>query len=438
MHKYSFRQISTGFDRLPSLLPTHTSASRRIAYPERSVISLKFAVTGIDERFRRLRELLLADGHSLVSPREADMVVPPPWEKQAVYTRRESYQVANAALTAQGARELLEKAVKLPAKVLVLGFGRVGKLCAMEFQRSGAAVTVAARSSEALSWAEAMGFAALDITALSGQLAPFAAVVNTVPAPVLTESLLGELNRDTYLLELASAPGGIDAAAAKERGLRCCRAPGLPGTYAPERAALLLRDALYEVIAQPKPRLGLAVTGSHCCLDKVLTACARLREAYELVPVISETADSTDTRFGTAASFRKRLEELCGSAAVDSIAAAEPLGTREALDALLVAPCTGNTLGKLAHGITDTTVTMACKAHLRNGRPLILAISTNDGLSGSAGSIAALLQRKNVYFVPFAQDDPEGKPCSLQADFSQMPETVAAALAHRQLQPLLL
>ena len=110
---------------------------------------------------------------------------------------------------------------------------------------------------------------------------------------------------------------------------------------------------------------------------------------------------------------------------------------REARDALLVAPCTGNTLGKLAHGITDTTVTMACKAHLRNGRPLILAISTNDGLSGSAGSIAALLQRKNVYFVPFAQDDPEGKPFSLQADVSQMPETVAAALAHRQLQPLL-
>jgi len=396
-------------------------------------------VTGIDERFRRLRELLIADGHTLVSPQEAELIVPPPWEKRAEYTRVESYQIANAGLTAQGAAALLEKALEPgEAAVLVLGFGRVGKLCALAFARAGSDVSVAARSQEDRSWAGAMGFKALDITRLSGCLGSFDAVVNTVPAPVLGEELLSELPRGTYLLELASAPGGMDASAAKEMGLRYCRAPGLPGTYAPEQAARLLRNALYEIMARPKPRLGVAVTGSHCCLDKVLTACARLREAYELVPVISETADSTDTRFGTAASFRKRLEELCGSAAVDSIAAAEPLGTREALDALLVAPCTGNTLGKLAHGITDTTVTMACKAHLRNGRPLILAISTNDGLSGSAGSIAALLQRKNVYFVPFAQDDPEGKPCSLQADFSQMPETVAAALAHRQLQPLLL
>ena len=398
---------------------------------------LKFAVTGIDERFRRLRELLLADGHTLVSPREADMIVPPPWEKRAVYTRCESYQVANAALTARGALALVEKAVKLPAAVLVLGFGRVGKLCALELARAGAAVTVAARSSEALAWAEAMGFDGLDISRLSGRLAPFAAVVNTVPAPVLGERELGELDRNTYLLELASTPGGIDAPAARELGLRYHRAPGLPGTFAPEQAALLLRDALYEVMARPKPRLGLALTGSHCCLDKALTACARLREEYELVPVISETAAGTDTRFGTAASFRRRLEELCGCTAVDSIAAAEPLGTREALDALLVVPCTGSTLGKLARGITDTTVTMACKAHLRNGRPLILALSTNDGLSGSAGSIAALLQRKNVYFVPFAQDDPEGKPFSLQADFSLLGDAVSAALAHRQLQPVL-
>jgi dipicolinate synthase subunit B len=162
-----------------------------------------------------------------------------------------------------------------------------------------------------------------------------------------------------------------------------------------------------------------------------------LRTEYELVPVISETAGGTDTRFGTAASFRRRLETLCGTAAIDSVAAAEPLGTREALDALLVAPCTGNTLGKLAHGITDTAVTMACKAHLRNGRPLILAVATNDGLSGSAGSIAALLQRKHVYFVPFTQDDADTKPYSLQADFSRLEDTLRAALAHRQLQPLL-
>lgn len=399
---------------------------------------MKFAVTGIDERFRRLRELLLADGHTLVSPQEAEMIVPPPWDKGAVYTRLESYQVANAALTAEGAAALLDKALTVEeAAVLVLGFGRVGKLCALAFQRGGAAVTVAARSAEDRSWAAAMGFRTLELSHLEAVLEGFDAVVNTVPAPLLGEGELARLPRGAYLLELASAPGGIDASAARERGLRYHRAPGLPGSYAPERAALLLRNALYETIARPKPRLGLAITGSHCCLDKVLTAFTRLRRDWELVPIVSETAAGTDTRFGEGGEFRRRLEELCGVPAVDSIAAAEPLGTRLALDALLVAPCTGNTLGKLAHGVTDTAVTMACKAHLRNGRPLILAISTNDGLTGSAGSIAALLQRKNIYFVPFRQDDPEGKPFSLQSDFSLMGDTIHTALEGRQLQPVL-
>ena len=145
----------------------------------------------------------------------------------------------------------------------------------------------------------------------------------------------------------------------------------------------------------------------------------------------------TDTYFGPAALFRDRLEKLCGKSAVHTIPGAEPLGTREALDILLVAPCTGNTLGKLANGVTDTAVTMACKAHLRNGRPLVLAISTNDGLSGSAESIAKLLQRKNVYFVPFRQDAPHTKPCSLQAEFDLLEETLAAARQGKQLQPVL-
>lgn len=399
---------------------------------------MKIAVTGIDERFRRLRELLIADGHTLVSPQEAEWIVPPPWDRNAVYTRVESYQIANAALTAQGAAALLEKALDPgEAAVLVLGFGRVGKLCALTFDRAGADVSVAARSAEDRSWARAMGFKALDISQLSGRLGAFDAVVNTVPAPVLGESLLSELARGTYLLELASAPGGVDASAAREMGLRYCRAPGLPGTYAPDQAALLLRNALYETMARPRPRLGVAVTGSHCCLDKVLAVLPRLRREFELVPILSEAAGGTDTRFGTAEEFRRKLEALCGRPALDSIPAAEPLGTREALDALLVLPATGNTLGKLAGGITDTTVTMACKAHLRNGRPLILALSTNDGLSGSAGSIGALLQRKHVYFVPFGQDDADSKPFSLQADLTLLEDTIHAALEHRQLQPLL-
>ena len=186
-----------------------------------------------------------------------------------------------------------------------------------------------------------------------------------------------------------------------------------------------------------KHRVGLAMCGSYCTYAQVFAACEALRERYELVPILSDTAAETDTRFGTAAEHIRRLMELTGKKVITTIAEAEPLGPAEPLDALLIAPCTGNTLAKLAHGLTDSSVTMAAKAHLRNGRPLVLAFSTNDGLSGSAENIGRLLNRKHVYFVPFRQDDPIGKPCSLQADFSLLAETVETALTGKQLQPLL-
>ena len=232
--------------------------------------------------------------------------------------------------------------------------------------------------------------------------------------------------------------GALVTAAAHERGLRYIRAPGLPAKYAPDRAAVILRDAVYAAAAEPLPRLGLAVTGSHCTFSRALEAFRPLKRDYALVPILSGAAAGTDTRFFAASAFRAELEAFCGREAVDTIVKAEPLGTAQRLDALLVAPCTGNTLAKLARGVTDTAVTMACKAHLRNGAPLILAISTNDGLSGSAESIAALLQRKNVYFVPFRQDAPHQKPFSLQSDFDLLGETIKAAMEGRQLQPVLL
>ena len=186
-----------------------------------------------------------------------------------------------------------------------------------------------------------------------------------------------------------------------------------------------------------KKRLGLALCGSYCTYEKLFAAAERLRESYELIPIMSETAAGTDTRFGTAGVNIRRLAELTGREVITTIADAEPLGPERPLDALVIAPCTGNTLAKLAHGITDSTVTMAAKAHLRNGRPLILAISTNDGLSASAENIARLINRKNIYFVPFGQDDCENKPNSLVADMSLIPEACAAALDLRQLQPIL-
>ena len=132
------------------------------------------------------------------------------------------------------------------------------------------------------------------------------------------------------------------------------------------------------------------------------------------------------------------MERVCGKPVISSIRDAEPIGPKKFLDVLVICPCTGNTMAKLAHGITDTPVTMAAKAHLRNGRPLVLAPATNDGLSAAAPNIGTLLGRKNVYFVPFGQDDPAGKPTSLVADFGKVPETVEAALRGEQLQPVLL
>ena len=188
-----------------------------------------------------------------------------------------------------------------------------------------------------------------------------------------------------------------------------------------------------------QPRVGFALTGSFCTLDKALRAMEETAQAYpDILPILSETTGSTDTRFGRGEDFRQAAEEICGRRAVASIREAEPIGPRQLLDVLVIAPCTGNTLAKLAASVADTAVTMAAKAHLRNGRPVVVAVSTNDGLGGAARNIGELLCRKHYYFVPFRQDDPVGKPTSLVADMDLVPATVAAALRGEQLQPLLL
>lgn len=185
-------------------------------------------------------------------------------------------------------------------------------------------------------------------------------------------------------------------------------------------------------------RVGFAMCGSFCTHAKVLAELEKLCREYEnIIPIVSGACRSADTRFGTAEALLNRLESLTGHSVISSIQEAEPIGPKKLLDVLVIAPCTGNTLGKLACGITDTAVTMAAKAHLRNDRPVVLAVASNDGLSAAARNIGELLVRKNYYFVPFGQDDAEQKPCSLMADFSRTGETIEAALAGRQLQPVL-
>ena len=185
-----------------------------------------------------------------------------------------------------------------------------------------------------------------------------------------------------------------------------------------------------------KLRLGLALTGSYCSFGKLERVLPALTDAFDVLPIFSENA-LEDSRFGEGGRWLSLLEELCGKPAVTTIAGAEPIGPGNRIDVLAIVPCTGNTLGKLSHGVTDTAVTMAAKGHLRNGKPLVLGISTNDGLGASAENIGRLLNRKNIYFVPFGQDDPEGKPLSLSLDYSQIIPAVAAAREGKQLQPVL-
>lgn len=184
--------------------------------------------------------------------------------------------------------------------------------------------------------------------------------------------------------------------------------------------------------------VGFAVCGSFCTFHQVFPIMEQLAQEYQLLPIFSPVSASVNSRFGTAAQHIQQVTEICGRAPLQTIQEVEPIGPKKLLDALIIAPCTGNTLAKLAHGIADTSVTMAAKSHLRNGRPVIIAISTNDALSGAAENIGRLLVRKNYYFVPFGQDDALQKPTSLVADFTQLPQTLQHALEGKQLQPLLL
>ncbi len=185
-------------------------------------------------------------------------------------------------------------------------------------------------------------------------------------------------------------------------------------------------------------RIGFAMCGSYCTFSKAFPAMEALTRDHRVVPIFSDNVQRTDSRFGTAEEFYQKAFDLTGIEPVCSIADAEPIGPKKLLDALVIAPCTGNTLAKLAHGIADTPVTMAAKSHLRNARPVIIAVSTNDGLAAAAENIGRLLARKHYYFVPFGQDDPKGKPTSLVADFDRIPDTVDQAMLGWQIQPVLI
>jgi dipicolinate synthase subunit B len=188
-----------------------------------------------------------------------------------------------------------------------------------------------------------------------------------------------------------------------------------------------------------KPTIGYAMCGSYCTFRPAIEAMRRIAEkGYSLLPLMSQNAFSTDTRFGRAEDFVREVENICGRKVIATISEAEPIGPKRMVDVMIVAPCTGNTLGKLANGITDTPVTMAVKSCLRIGLPVLLAPATNDALAASASNLGRLLNTKNIYFVPMRQDDPEKKPFSLVTDFSLVYPALLAALEGKQLRPVFL
>jgi len=184
-------------------------------------------------------------------------------------------------------------------------------------------------------------------------------------------------------------------------------------------------------------KIAFALTGSFCTFERALIQMQDLADyGAKIIPIMSYNAYSTDTRFGSSADFRERITKICGREIIHTIEGAEPIGPKKMADVLIVAPCTGNTMAKLAGSITDTPVTMAVKSHIRNARPAVLCIATNDALSGSAKNMGILLNAKQYFFVPVRQDDHEAKPASLVAEFELIPETIAAALEGKQTQPM--
>lgn len=185
--------------------------------------------------------------------------------------------------------------------------------------------------------------------------------------------------------------------------------------------------------------IGFAMTGSFCTFAPVFRELEHLTSVFSnVVPIMSEISWQADTRFGTAEEHIRRIGALCGREPLRSIREVEPIGPKGLLDLLIIAPCTGNTMSKMALGITDSTVSMAAKAQLRNEKPVLVAVSSNDGLGASGKNLMELMQKRNIYMVPFGQDDPAGKPTSLKSDMSRITEAAEAALEGRQLQPVLI
>ncbi len=271
--------------------------------------------------------------------------------------------------------------------------------------------------------------------------APFASfpvIVNTIPSPLIKPVEWQQHRTKQTIYDLASAPYGFDWNGVDRQKFNYQILPGLPGKYYPKAAAIIVYECIQRYLEKnAKPALVLCITGSACSFSKLLPILETIVQHYKIYPVVSPNAN-VPNRFVDNLTFQSEIRRLTGNDIITTIAGAERLSSISNLCGSVVFPATGNTIAKLANGITDTCVLMAVKALLRNNKPCVIGLATNDALSGNAKNIGELLNRRNYYFVPFGQDNSEAKPYSCICDFNQVLPTIDSALKGQQIQPLLL
>ena len=341
----------------------------------------------------------------------------------------------NTIATAEGA--IAQAILRSPENLrgsssLVIGYGRCGRTLAGYLQNMFCRTMVWEKDREKAAQAKAAGLEILEERELPRALTLPAFLFQTAPCVVLKKDLLKYIRKDTCIIDIASLPGGLDYPAAEELGLSPLHLPGIPGKYAPKASGEILALAAIR-------KLSVALTGSFCTYKKVFQELEKLaEEGAQIQTIFSDSAQSIDSRFGKAEDFVKEAERITGRKPMLTISEAEPIGPGSLLDLLILFPCTGNTIAKLANGITDTPALMAAKAHLRNEKPLLLSISTNDALGMNMKNIGLLLNAKHIYFIPFGQDNPQKKPNSMIAHTELLIPAAKAALEGKQYQPLIL
>jgi len=340
----------------------------------------------------------------------------------------EEFVRENNYLTALALKELLEQRFgSAKQKILLVGYGKLtaelgrvlheANIHVLQFNHSKVADAQAKYGDR--SYFEA------------APLHEFPVIINTIPKQVI--KLYKPIPAVIY--ELASPPYGFDFGKLNMKKVDYLIEPGLPGRFYPERAAQAVFDCIMRKLVKKKS-IVLCISASPCSYGKMIPHLEALCKKYDVFPVMSENSLKPN-RFLDIEEFKARLTDICGNGIITSITGSETLSSKKDIVACAVVPATGNTVAKLANAVTDTPITMAVKALLRNGKPCIMGISSNDALAGNAANLGMLLNRKNFYFVPFGQDDPAAKPFSLVCDFGKVLETIDTALEGRQLQPII-